>query len=75
MHAGRVAGDEKQLLRWSTRLTLYPPPLRIMSHPSLPPSPLPPLPCQIKSVITILGTFSAIAFTITRFVQIGSGHG
>ncbi len=24
---------------------------------------------QIKSVITILGTFSAIAFTISRFVQ------
>ncbi|GIL91215.1 hypothetical protein Vretimale_18873 [Volvox reticuliferus] len=27
----------------------------------------------IKSVITILGTFSAIAFTISRFVQMGAG--
>ncbi|KAG2453037.1 hypothetical protein HYH02_002372 [Chlamydomonas schloesseri] len=27
----------------------------------------------IKSVITILGTFSAIAFTISRFVQMSSG--
>ncbi|MEW5309028.1 MAG: hypothetical protein WDW38_000941 [Sanguina aurantia] len=29
----------------------------------------------IKSVITILGTFSAIAFTISRFVQMSNGHG
>jgi len=28
---------------------------------------------QIKSVITIAGTFSAIAFTISRFVAMGSG--
>ena len=27
----------------------------------------------IKSVITILGTFSAIAFTISRFIQMGAG--
>jgi hypothetical protein len=26
---------------------------------------------QVKTVITILGTFSAIAFTISRFVQMG----
>ena len=30
---------------------------------------------QIKSVITILGTFSAIAFTISRFAQMSSGGG
>ncbi|KAF5841113.1 chloroplast tscA maturation factor [Dunaliella salina] len=29
----------------------------------------------IKSVITIIGTFSAIAFTISRFVQMGMGAG
>jgi hypothetical protein len=29
---------------------------------------------QIKSVITILGTFSAIAFTISRFMEMGSGN-
>uniref|UniRef100_A0A7S0X0E3 Uncharacterized protein n=1 Tax=Chlamydomonas leiostraca TaxID=1034604 RepID=A0A7S0X0E3_9CHLO len=29
----------------------------------------------IKSVITILGTFSAIAFTISRFMQMGAGGG
>ncbi len=29
----------------------------------------------IKSVIALLGTFSAIAFTISRLVQIGAGAG
>jgi hypothetical protein len=29
----------------------------------------------IKSVIAIMGTFSAIAFTISRFIQISSGGG
>ncbi len=32
-----------------------------------------PLHPQIKSVITILGTFSAIAFTISRFAQMSGG--
>lgn len=52
--------------------TLAAPPHCHYPYGSLP-HPHPPM--QIKSVITILGTFSAIAFTISRFLQMGSGGG
>ena len=84
MHAGRVAGDEKQLLRWSTRLTLYPPP-PAHYEPPLPPS-LPPPPSALPDQVGYhhLGNLFRHCLhhnTIcadrqwARVGRLGSGHG